>query len=152
MTVGPILPAEEKCVKQLLRQCGLQDTGVLDPHGRVVVARVAGKVVGVARLEVYRKGGWLRSVAVDPAWQRQGIGRRLVEAMLHRARQEGLRQVFLMTETAQGFFEQLGFVPVPRTAVPAALQAAPQFSWPSCASCQVMRLALEKETRPGPLS
>lgn len=139
VTVGPVLPADEERVKQLLQQCGLQDTGVLEPNGQMVVARVAGKIVGMARLEVYREGGWLRSVAVDPAWQRQGIGRRLVAAILALARGSGLQQIFLLTETAAGFFERMGFVPVTRAEVPPSVWGAPQFAWPACASCQVMR-------------
>ncbi|MDQ7041225.1 MAG: GNAT family N-acetyltransferase [Rhodothermus sp.] len=137
--LGPAHPHEAVQLQQLLRRCGLLDTGVPEQLDRVLVAREGARVIGMALLERYGADGLLRSVAVDPAWQRQGIGRRLVEAMLLRARQEGLRQVFLLTETARGFFEQLGFVPVPRTAVPPTLRAAPQFSWPVCASCQVMR-------------
>src|SRR3954454_13115465 len=47
------------------------------------VATIDGKIVGFAALEIYSpKLAELRSLAVDPACQGQGIGRQLVQACL----------------------------------------------------------------------
>src|SRR4051812_6371643 len=55
--------------------------------------------------------GELRSLAVDPAWRRAGIGGSLVEALLAHARACGPRRIYLRTfET--GFFARFGFSPL----------------------------------------
>ncbi|HEY7224215.1 MAG TPA: amino-acid N-acetyltransferase [Micromonosporaceae bacterium] len=59
----------------------------------------------------------IRTVAVDPRWRGHGVGHRLVEALLDRARALGVRRVFVLTfET--GFFGSFGFTEVSGTPVP----------------------------------
>ena len=78
---------------------------------RVVTARCAGTLVGLAR--VISDGAticYLQDVLVRPDAQRAGIGRRLVEAAL--APYASVRQKVLLTddEPAQrAFYESLGF-------------------------------------------
>jgi len=144
MQVLPARPNEWPAVRQLLRSCHLTDEGVATQLDRVRVVRLQGQVVGMALLERYADDGLLRSVAVDPAWQGQGIGRRLVKAMLEEARREGLYQVFLLTETAAAFFARLGFEPIDRKAVPLSIQQASQFTHLCPTSSQVMRIFLSE--------
>lgn len=140
-----VLPAHADAwpaLRHLLQICHLTEEGVAVQLDRVRVAYMHGQVVGMALLERYAEGGLLRSVAVDPAWQGKGIGRRLVEAMLEEARQEGLQQVFLLTETAAGFFARLGFEAITREVVPVSVQQASQFTHLCPTSSQVMRIFL----------
>ncbi len=104
LQIRPARAEDWPALRQLLQACGLTEVGVAAQLDRVRVATWQGQIVGMALLERYAEGGLLRSVAVDPAWQGRGIGRRLVEAMLETAQKEGLRQVFLLTETAADFF------------------------------------------------
>ena len=58
----------------------------------------------------------IRALAVDPRWRGKGIGRRLTEACIERARAEGapaigLHTTFLM-EVAKRMYEAMGFVQV----------------------------------------
>ncbi len=95
------------------------------PNAYAVVARIDGEVVGFA-VGVMRgapesmfaketKYLYLDRIAVDPAFRRKGIGRRLVQALLDHARQAGLSQVVLDTwefnDEARSFFESMGFEP-----------------------------------------
>jgi predicted N-acetyltransferase YhbS len=45
--------------------------------------------------ETMGSAGWIDAIIVDPAWQRQGIGRDLMAWALHRLRGNGAEQVFL---------------------------------------------------------
>ena len=139
LQIRPAWAEDWPALRQLLQTCGLTEAGVAAQLDRVRVATWQGRIVGMALLERYAEGGLLRSVAVDPAWQRRSIGRRLVETMLEEARREGLSQVFLLTETAADFFARLGFVPIAREEVPASVRAAPQFTHLCPVSSQVMR-------------
>ncbi|WP_054685954.1 arsenic resistance N-acetyltransferase ArsN2 [Rhodothermus marinus] len=138
LQIRPAWAEDWPALRQLLQTCGLIETGVAAQFDRVRVATWRGRIVGMALLERYAEGGLLRSVAVEPAWQGRGIGRRLVDVMLEEARREGLSQVFLLTETAADFFARLGFVPVTREEVPASVRAAPQFTYLCPISSQVM--------------
>ncbi|ACY49451.1 arsenic resistance N-acetyltransferase ArsN2 [Rhodothermus marinus] len=138
LQIRPAWAEDWPALRQLLQTCGLIETGVAAQLDRVRVATWRGRIVGMALLERYAEGGLLRSVAVEPAWQGRGIGRRLVDVMLEEARREGLSQVFLLTETAADFFARLGFVPVTREEVPASVRAAPQFTYLCPISSQVM--------------
>lgn len=77
-----------------------------------------GVVVGCGALHVmWEDLAEVRTVAVDPAHRGRKIGRRLVAALLHAARDLGVRRVFVLTfET--GFFRSFGFVEIDGAPVP----------------------------------
>lgn len=109
-----------------LTEAGLRSHDLAEP-GRSFY-RVAGgsEAFGYSGLEVYGPEALLRSV-VSPTKGR-GTGRRVVEATLHEAKRLGIERVWLLTETAEGFFERLGFARADRTTAPAAIAATEQFS------------------------
>jgi amino-acid N-acetyltransferase len=53
--------------------------------------------------------GEIAAVAADPAYPGMGLGRRIVDFLIDRARQQGLRRVFVLTTRTQDWFESLGF-------------------------------------------
>jgi GNAT superfamily N-acetyltransferase len=56
------------------------------------------------------EAGRLMQMAVDPTWQRQGVGRRLVQALEQAAREEGRCRIWLHArESALVFYERLGY-------------------------------------------
>lgn len=81
-------------------------------EGETAVALAAGRLVGSARL-LGRPGDesrQLRQVAVEPAVQRQGIGRALVEAAERRAATDGTREIWLNArDSAYPFYASLGY-------------------------------------------
>lgn len=52
---------------------------------------------------------WLAGVYVTPAWRRRGVGAVIVSAATRQAAEWGVRRLYLHTETAQPFYEQLGW-------------------------------------------
>jgi len=73
------------------------------------VAEQEGMIVGCAALEIYSwKLAEVRSLAVSSAMQGQGVGKRLVEACLDRARAANILEVMAIT-SADGFFMSCGF-------------------------------------------
>jgi amino-acid N-acetyltransferase len=82
---------------------------------------------GVVGLEVLGAEALLRSLAVEPGARGSGSGRALVAAAEQHARDSGVDSVFLLTTTAAGFFERLGYTRVDREIAPAAIRHTREF-------------------------
>jgi len=98
------------------------DRQILDDPGGLIVRRggavlfvlVEGEVVGTCALIRHAEGFWeLAKMAVDPAYRGRGLGRRLAEAIIARARRAGADRLWLRTsprlETAGHLYRSLGF-------------------------------------------
>ena len=73
------------------------------------IARLEGRIVGCAALEIYSgKLCEIRSLAVDPATQGLGIGKKLVVACVELAKREGIYEIMAIS-VAEDFFKSCGF-------------------------------------------
>jgi amino-acid N-acetyltransferase len=127
---------------KLLERCGLPVDGLESPTPRIVVARDDEMVMGCAALETYGTAGLLRSVAVDPTKRSRSVGTRLVERVLADAEQHGIREVYLLTETASEYFPRFGFRPGTREVVSPAIHASVEWTTACPLSAQAMVLEL----------
>lgn len=83
----------------------------------VVAEDLAGKVIGCGALHVmWEDLGEVRTVAVDTAFQGQGVGKSILNALLERAKSLGLKRIFCLTFEVE-FFSKLGFEPISETPV-----------------------------------
>lgn len=140
---------DAEAILHLVAGSGLPLDGLAEQVSQAVVLRAPdGRVAGCALVEAYPPYGLLRSVAVDEPLRASGAGTALVAGALSRARESGLGEVFLLTETAPTFFSRLGFLPVARVNVPEAVKASPEFRSVCPASALVMSFPLA--TEPGP--
>jgi amino-acid N-acetyltransferase len=79
----------------------------LTRHGFVAV--IGKKIVGFAALEIYSvKLAELRSLAVSPDHQGQGIGKALVNACIEQAKKQNVFEVMAITSSEE-FFQRCGF-------------------------------------------
>ena len=96
------------------------------PH--FLVAEHEGQIVGCGSLvELTPRLTELRSLAVSPEWRGTGLGRRLVEALVARAREAGYQQLCVLT-LVEDFFNHLGFATVDRWTI------SPKI-WHECVYC-----------------
>lgn len=99
----------------LRRPLGKPEGAELNPHEpelRHCVAVAAGEVVGTVSWypEVGAASGKLVQMAVEPAWERRGVGARLVRALEARAATEGAAEVHMHArDLAVGFYAKLGY-------------------------------------------
>jgi N-acetylglutamate synthase-like GNAT family acetyltransferase len=85
----------------------IEELGDLVGHG--FIAEREGRIVGFAALEVYsKKLAEVRSLAVLPGLQGQGIGKQLVQACVDRAREKNILEVMAITSSEE-FFRACGF-------------------------------------------
>ncbi|MDT8368538.1 MAG: ribosomal protein S18-alanine N-acetyltransferase [Longimicrobiales bacterium] len=90
---------------------------LLDREGsELLVVEIEDKLVGYAVLWCVVDQAELANIAVDPEWQRRGIGSRLLETVLERARARGVIELFLEVRAgnrvARELYHRRGFVPV----------------------------------------
>lgn len=125
-------------LKSALSAEGLPTTD-LEEEGRVFFRAIdnTGQTVGYSGIEWCGDDALLRSVVILPAFRSRAIGKRLTEETLRRL--DGVRTVYLATMSATGFFAHIGFVPVDRSEVPAAVLATRQLSGLCPASATIMR-------------
>lgn len=133
-------PHDMPMVLALLEQNHLPVDGLREPITTTLVARRDGRIVGSAALETYADGVLLRSVAVAPELQRQGVGHELTTAALRLATTLRARAVYLLTTTAESYFPRFGFERIDRSEVPAGVQQSVEFTSACPASAVVMRL------------
>jgi amino-acid N-acetyltransferase len=100
-----------------------------------------GKIVGSGGLEFYGSFALLRSVAVEESQRGQSLGTQIVKDLLERARKRSVMAVYLLTETAEGFFLKHGFASTRREDAPESLRASTEFTsvCPATAVCMVFR-------------
>jgi amino-acid N-acetyltransferase len=95
-----------------------------------VVAASAGHIVGVGSLvEMGPTLVEIRSLAVAPAYRKNGIGAKIVEALVGEAQARGIKMVFALTR-AVPFFERVGFGVTEK-------ENFPEKVWRDCLICPV---------------
>jgi amino-acid N-acetyltransferase len=137
----PGTPDDFPAIASLLLASGLPLDGLSADRPFAVVAETAGRLIGCAAVERCGSSVLLRSVAVDAAVRGTGIGTRLVETALAGAAGSAT-QAYLLTESASGFFDRLGFRRTSRRLVPAPVRASVEFSSACPASAIAMTRSL----------
>ncbi len=70
----------------------------------------------------------LRSIVVPPSRRGHGLGRAIVPLALRAAHDAGAREAWLLTDTAEDVFDQLGFETVARDQAPDAVRSTAEFA------------------------
>lgn len=143
VTYSGIRPGEGPAVVTLVAQCGL-NCGDITPKmmAEFMAARKGGQIIGAAGLEVRGDTALMRSVAVAEKHRGEKIGAGLVRAVEQLARSLGVKTAWLLTLTAPGFFEKLGYGVADRASAPAAIRDTSEFATqcPRTATCMTKTL------------
>jgi amino-acid N-acetyltransferase len=140
--VRPAAPADLAVVLAMLDRAGLPTAGVPPSLTGFLVAESGGRLVGMVGLEAYGRAALLRSAVVAADARGVGIGAGLVKGLLDLARAQGIRDVYLLTTTAEAWFPRFGFARIGRDAVPSALHASEEFQGACPDSAVVMHAGL----------
>jgi UDP-N-acetylmuramate: L-alanyl-gamma-D-glutamyl-meso-diaminopimelate ligase len=88
-------------------------------------------IVGCVCIERVEDVALLRMLSVVPERRGEGLGYMLVETAVNKARWEGVRRLFLVTDGAQGYFgEKLGFFTIDRKEVDPAITTTNEYQMP----------------------
>lgn len=103
------------------------------------------QLVGTGGLEIYGPYALLRSLSVKMGIRGKSVGTTITEYLLKEAKKKNLKGIYLLTETAHGFFLRKGFKDIARDAVPDAVKRSAEFSKLCPESAVVMALELSRE-------
>ena len=96
----------------------LADYATLIAHGEVYVLESGAEIAGALVIGAHEQGLLIENVAIDPAFQGQGLGRRLMAFAEQYARERRLREVRLYTNEVMvenlAFYRRLGFEEIER--------------------------------------
>jgi amino-acid N-acetyltransferase len=114
---------------RLLQNAGLPASDVTEEHlvhfFYIGSATAPDAMVGI---ELYGLDALLRSLVVAPDLRATGLGTRLVEHVESHARTHGVRTIYLLTTTAEKFFESRGYVATSRDSAPSSIRATTEFA------------------------
>lgn len=132
-------------ILDLLSQVQLPHDGVAETIDAFLVARdESSRLVATIGLERHGHTALLRSAAVAPEYQGCGIGSRMTEKLLERAKNNGVERVVLLTSTASKFFAQrFRFCETSRNVFDKELAASSEWNLPRCSSAVCMSLDLQ---------
>ena len=109
------------------------------------VALEGDNIIGSIGLEQYDNCGLLRSMVVNKEFRGKNIASGLVQALEREAIKLGIDCIYLLTETAPGYFERKGYKRVSRDEVPKSIQTSSEFSSVCPVSAIVMKKPLTQD-------
>lgn len=128
-------------VKALLAAAGLPTEDLRSEHFEHFIAcgpeNSPDAVVG---LELYGDVALLRSLVVSPAARGKGCGSALVAEIETYAQQLGVRELYLLTNSAEAFFSSRGYSCLERVGVPNAIRQTAEF----CSLCPASAVCMHK--------
>jgi amino-acid N-acetyltransferase len=93
-------------------------------------------------LEIYGEAALLRSLVVSAAARTHGLGSALVRHAEEYAAAHQVRALYLLTTTAEPYFERRGYRRIERSQAPPSIQSTPEFAslCPSSSAFMIKRL------------
>ena len=100
------------------------------------------EIIGCVGLEMYGQLALLRSAVIHPDHQGKKYGKQLTSAIIAFAKLNGVSQLYLLTETAEQFFQKLGFIKIERSQVPDSVKESIEFTslCPDSATTMTLKL------------
>lgn len=139
--IRPAVDADLPTIHALLTENGLTTSGVQENVNNFLVADFKG-VVGVIGLEFSQNAVILRSMAIRVEARKRGIATALVERSLARSRESGIKEVYILTNTAEKFALRWGFYKIQRSEIPVDLMESSTLNDFCPASSVCMKLEL----------
>ncbi len=139
-------------VELLLRGCSLPNSDLQENY-QVQLFGVYhnAQLIACVGVELYDNSALLRSLAVIPEYRKEGIGKKLSEYAEKYCKQNSVNKIYLLTETADTYFEKLGYSIQKRDTAPGSIKGTAQFSGLCPESSRFMKKQLYKLPGYGPL-
>lgn len=100
------------------------------------------QIVGAIGMEIYGPYGLLRSLVVGTDFRNEGLAENLVASVIDFARKSNVKEIYLLTNTAEKYFAKKGFKCTKRDMVPIDIKKSKEFSSLCPASSIVMKISI----------
>lgn len=91
------------------------------------VARKENHIIGIVGLEIFNQLALLRSLAVHNNFRGLGLGSKLVNHLEMYAVCRNVKEIYLLTTTAESFFINLGYSTIDRDMAPEVIKSTLEF-------------------------
>jgi amino-acid N-acetyltransferase len=136
-----ITPGTKPAAIELLRKNNLPTEDLTD-NTMIFIIEENQKVIGTIGLEAGIKDGLLRSLSVSEEHRGKGYGEQLVGHLEKYARDRGIEDLYLLTTTAEKFFDRRGYVVIRREEVSPFIRSSAEFNSSCPSSAVVMKKTL----------
>jgi len=106
----------------------------------IVPIKNTSKLLGCIGLEIYGDHALLRSLAVHPTYHNKGLGTQLLSHIHMYAKEMGVKRIYLLTTTAEKFFERFDYKIIPRSEVSTNIKQSVEFK----SVCPVSAICMTK--------
>jgi amino-acid N-acetyltransferase len=133
----------QSSVVALLEAEGLPASDLTEAHlQHFFFTATDGTPSALVGLEIYGRDALLRSLVVSAAARTQGLGSALVLHAEQYAAAHEVRALYLLTTTAESFFEHRGYRRIDRAEAPSAIQSTREFAGlcPASSAFMIKRL------------
>jgi amino-acid N-acetyltransferase len=136
-------------ISALLEANALPTADLAESRPEFVLVEEGSILLAVGGLQRFGDVALLRSVAVSEGRRGTGLGSDLVHELERLARTHGVRQLVLLTQTAEAFFAKHGYRSTDRNSLPPAILATAEFRTlcPASAACMSKRLDSSQQDR-----
>lgn len=134
-------------VVALLEAEGLPASGLTEAHlEHFFFTGTDGAPSALVGLEIFGEAALLRSLVVSAAARTQGLGSALVLHAEEYAAAHRVRSLYLLTSTAEPYFEHRGYRRIDRLEAPPSIQSTREFSslCPSSSAFMIKRLQMSE--------
>lgn len=117
-------PIENKSdiVSELLQQNNLYTEGITEKNVQFFAMYEEEIVLGIGAFTVCGEFAMLRSVCINHRYQKRGLGNVLCNQLFIKAKELGLENIYLLTDTAERFFKKQNFNRIKREELPKVLE------------------------------
>jgi len=125
-----IQPAKREDLNEivnLLSDNNLPTIDIKENTVQLFVGLLNNKIIGIIGLEKYNGVGLLRSLAIKDTFKNQKFGERLVKQLLDFCSREKIEELYLLTTTAEKYFEKFGFQKTERFKIPETIKQTREF-------------------------
>ena len=109
--------------------------------GNFLVAWNNDHVVATVGFEQYENSALLRSLVVGADYRNQHIADSLIRQLERNAADSGIRNIYLLTETAVSYFEKKGYEKISRESFPDTIKQSSEFKY----TCPKTAVAMKKQ-------
>jgi len=137
LVLKPVTADTHKFLEACLDANDLPTADVASNPDWFYVGYVDGEPIGGGGVEPNGSVGLLRSVVVESSARGNGYGGALTDALEATARRDGVETLYLLTTTADQFFEARGYTETDRAKAPRSIQRTSEFErlCPESATC-----------------
>lgn len=103
---------------KLLKNNNLPTVDIPDSSIQLYIGSYNDETIGIIGIEIYEKIGLLRSLAVQDSFKKLNVGTKLINKLFDQKKQNNIKDVYLLTETAEDYFTKFNFDKVDRSNIP----------------------------------